>query len=303
MISLGRIKLANPIVASSGALGFGRGYWWDRALINAGLIRTDTVGAVITKTLTDQPWVGNWKGWNPWQVIWPLSGGWVNAFGLTNRGLRWFMEQEYPHVHPHNLIVSITDPDPYSIPKMATKLDAIELLAVEVNMSCPNTPQWTDLQRSYDTAKIILYRMKSNMRHPLVVKIGYLNEPERENMAEICTTVGVDAVDMINTIPYGKRFPGQVSPLKKGGGVSGSLITDYALDQVGWFRRNTSLPIIGGGGVGTIEDVRIFLDAGADAVSVGSAHILRPWISTSLAKKFTVCQEEKNEQTSQPLTL
>ncbi|MFA6553242.1 MAG: hypothetical protein WCT27_02345 [Patescibacteria group bacterium] len=286
MIALGRIPLANPIIAASGALGFGRGYWWDRPLVYAGIIKPDTIGAVITKTLTSQAWTGNWKGWNPWQVLWPLCGGWVNAFGLTNRGLRWFIEQEYPRVHARNLIVSINDPEPSAIPRMAEKLNRIELLAIEVNLSCPNTPQWTDLQRSYDVTKMILYRIKSMSRHPLVIKIGYLNERERENIAEICQSVGIDAVDMINTIPFGSRFPGQMSPLKNVGGVSGPLISRFALEQVDWFARNTRIPIIGGGGAGSADDVRVFLNAGATAVSIGSAHIMRPWISSRLATLY-----------------
>jgi dihydroorotate dehydrogenase (NAD+) catalytic subunit len=279
--------MANPIVASSGALGFGNGYWWDKPLITTGIIKPECLGAVITKTLTLEPWRGNWRGWNLWQVLRPIRGGWVNAVGLTNKGLEWFMSNEYPAVNHSNLIVSITDPEPQRIISMVGKLNKLEMMAIEINLSCPNTPQWADLQRSPKTVQGIFSKVRHLSRHPLVAKIGYLPVPEREQIAEALTVAGVDAVDMINTIPFGTRYPGQRSPLSFGGGISGHVIRKYALEQVSWFSLNTSLPIIGGGGVKTIKDVKIFLDAGADAVAIGSAHLVRPWISSYLASQFT----------------
>jgi len=285
MVTLGRMTLANPIVAASGALGFGRGYWWDRPLIYAGIIEPDSVGAVITKTLTSMRRVGNWKGWNPWQVLWPLRGGWVNAFGLTNGGLDWFIMNEYAQTHHDNLIVSITDPDPANIISMVRRLDRLDILAIEINLSCPNTPEWVCLQCEANITRELFSRARQETRHPLIAKIGYLPATQRERIAEALDTA--DAVDMINTIPYGNRFPGKMSPLKKGGGVSGPLVRQHALEQVGWFARNTHLPIIGGGGVCSADDAQNFINAGASAVSVGSAHIMRPWVSTHLATHYT----------------
>ncbi|MFH0805182.1 MAG: HisA/HisF-related TIM barrel protein [Patescibacteria group bacterium] len=290
MVTLNSLTLENPIVASSGALAFGRGYRWDWPLVRCGVIRPSRIGAVVTKTLTADSWAGNWRGWNQWQVLRPLRGGWVNAFGLTNRGLRWFVEREYLHVYYRNLIVSITDPNPQRIPEMVALLNQVDILAVEVNLSCPNTPQWVDLQRRWMLTRDVLVKSRQVTRHPLVVKIGYLTEAERDGVASACWSADVDAIAMINSVPFRNLFPGRQSPLKFGGGVSGELIRKLALEQVQWFAEQRNFPVIGGGGVSTQAHVKQFLAAGAQAVSVGSAHILRPWISTHLASQCTRAQ-------------
>ncbi|MFZ6036221.1 MAG: dihydroorotate dehydrogenase [Patescibacteria group bacterium] len=283
MITMGRLTLPNPIIASSGALGFGQAYWWDRPLVWAGLVRPEQLGAYITKTLTSQPRVGNWRGWNPWQVLWPLEGGWVNALGLTNPGLEWFIAQQYPYLNGGRCIVSISDPDPVSLPMMAASLAPLRIAGIEVNISCPNTPEWKNMQADPEYLRLILRAIRQESNHPLIVKISYLELSQRRAVAEALNEAGIDAVDMINTIPFTRRFPNRRSPLRFGGGVSGALIQEQALEQVRWFHEQTSLPIIGGGGVMTAADVQRFLETGAAAVSIGSAHITRPWISTRLA--------------------
>jgi len=104
----------------------------------------------------------------------------------------------------------------------------------------------------------------------------------RKEFKKILEYAEVDAVDMINTIPFNNLYPKRKSPLSFGGGISGEVIKDHAFDQIGWFAENSILPIIGGGGVNNIHDVGDFLECGAAAVSIGSAHIMRPWISTKM---------------------
>jgi len=278
--------MKNPIVVSSGALAFGRGYGWERPLMAFGMIKPNNLGAVITKTLTANAWAGNYRGWNPWQVLMPITGGWVNAFGITNKGLNWFIDREFPNYSYRNLIVSITDHLPKEIVIMTRKLNALDIMAIEINLSCPNTPAWIDLQRAGKKTEQLLIAVREVSGHPIVAKIGFLTTDERKQLSEIFCKSKIDAVDMINTIPFANLFPGQKSPLRFGGGVSGSIIKENALEQVRWFSENTDLPIIGGRGVGSKKDVDDFLVAGAKAVSVGSVHILRPWISTRLVRQY-----------------
>jgi dihydroorotate dehydrogenase (NAD+) catalytic subunit len=300
VVKLGRLLINNPIIASSGALGFGRGYVWERPLIFAGFIRPIELGAVITKTLTANRCVGNWRGWNPWQVLWPIRQGWVNALGITNRGLEWFISHEYPQVYRQNLIVSITDPDPLQIVKMVERLNSLDVLAVEINLSCPNTLGWIDLQRSPEVISEIFKQASLVSGHPLIAKIGYLAVPERERLSDALSRTNLDAIDMINSMPYQQLYPTTHSPLKYGGGVSGRQIRSYALEQVSWFAKHLEIPIIGGGGVSSINDVHEFLQAGAQAVSIGSAHILKPWISTKLVKRWQG-ELEKIIETQEPI--
>jgi len=286
LIKLGRIELKNPIIASSGALGFGRGYFWERPLLWAGLIKPEALGAVITKTITQQPRIGNWKGWNPWQVLQPIDKGWVNNYGLTNKGIDWFLKSEYKKAFTNNLIVSINDYTPRAMVNMVKKLDRYPVLGIELNISCPNTGVWTSLQSQAALIKILFKSCRLLTSHPLIVKIGYLTDEQRKIIARTLIEVKADAVDMINTIPFFEMYPNKESPLRKTSGVSGSVIKDYALEQVAWFSQNTSIPIIGGGGISSEKDIEEFLNVGATAVSIGSAHILKPWISTSLAKMY-----------------
>jgi len=286
MVKLGRIQIKNPIVASSGALAFGRGYGWERPLVKLGIIKPNLLGAVITKTLTYKPWAGNYRGWNPWQVLKPLKSGWVNAFGLTNHGINWFIANEFPHYNFNNLIVSITDPEPGNIVKMLRELNNVDIMAVEINLSCPNTPAWVGLQCAGKITQQLLTAAREVSKHPIIAKIGFLTTDDRKQLSEVLCKSNVDAVDMINTIPFASMYPGKKSPLRFGGGVSGKCIREFGLEQVSWFAEYTDLSVIGGGGIGSDSDAKQYLEAGAKAVAIGSAHIVRPWISTYIAKSF-----------------
>ena len=286
MIRLGSLQIANPIVASSGALAYGRAYGWERPLITAGIIKPQIIGAVITKSLTLHPRIGNYKGWNPWQVLSPIKGGWVNAFGLTNPGIDWFIQSEYPQIYHHNLVVSIYGENSENLIAMVKKLNGIKCLAVEINLSCPNTKNCALWQHDFELTRKTMMAAKLSSNHPIIAKIGYLDEKSRVEINKAFETAGIDAVDMINTIPFKDLCPERKSPLSFGGGISGSVIKEYALDQVRWFYQNSRLPVIGGGGVVNIHDLDDFLAAGASAVSIGSAHIMRPWITTKMVKKY-----------------
>ncbi len=286
MLNLGSMQMQNPIVASSGALAYGRAYGWERPLITMGIIKPEIIGAVITKTLTLNPRIGNYKGWNPWQVLSPIRGGWVNAFGLTNPGIDWFINLEYPLINKSNLIVSISGEKPEHLIAMIRKLNKLDLLGVEINLSCPNTPDWVKWQEDFDLTRKTLVSALELSKHPIIVKIGYQHEKNRREFKNIFEFAGINAVDMINTIPFNKLYPDRKSPLSFGGGISGKVIKVYALNQVRWFAQNCRIPIIGGGGVANIQDVGDFFEAGASAVSIGSAHIMRPWISTQLVRKY-----------------
>ncbi|MEA1979865.1 MAG: HisA/HisF-related TIM barrel protein [candidate division Zixibacteria bacterium] len=286
MLNLGSMKIGNPIVASSGALAFGRAYGWERPLSYIGMLRLHEIGMIITKTLTLNPRIGNFTGFNPWQVLSPIKGGWVNAFGLTNRGIDWFIQKEYPKVYGANLVVSISGEKPENIIAMIKKLNKLYILGVEINFSCPNTPDWIKWQEDFDLTRMTLLSAKVISKHPIIVKIGYQDEATRKEFKKILEYAEIDAVDMINTIPFNNLYSDKKSPLSFGGGISGSVIKDCALEQVSWFAQNCKLPIIGGGGVNNIHDVRDFLECGATAVSIGSAHIMRPWITTQLVRNF-----------------
>lgn len=288
MITLGTLRLPNPVIASSGALEYGRAYPWERPFVWSGLVQPEILGALTTKTLTAAPRRGNWRGWNPWQVLRKLRGGWVNAIGLANPGIDWFIANEYQRVYHKNLIVSITGGSASDIVDMVRQLNAVEVLAVELNLSCPNSPEWIRWQDEPRSLLNLLEAVRLTLRHPLIVKIGYHASIEKRlGLSQVLRSGGVEIVAMINTIPFAQILPDRQSPLSFGGGVSGALIKRQALEQVSWFSQHTRFAIIGGGGVGTAFDVWEFLAAGAAAVSIGSAHILKPWVSTRLAKQFS----------------
>lgn len=199
MVQLGSMKLKNPIVASSGAMGFGRGYQWQAPLYKRDLIEPAILGAVITKTLTKNYRAGNWKGWNFWQVLWPIRKGWINAIGLTNPGIDQFLESEYQKVYAGNLIVSIADLMAGGVVSMAEKLEDYKMLGIELNISCPNAASWVDWWSQTALIRNIFRTIRSATSHPLIVKIGYFESEPRKRVAEALVTAEVDAVDMVNS--------------------------------------------------------------------------------------------------------
>jgi len=316
------LKLPNghefSIACASGALAFGRGYWWERHfLVPLGAI-DPTLYTVITKTVTAKPRKGNMRWWPP--CVLPLwDGGAVNAVGLTNRGFMWLSDEHragrFP-VRGLKTIVSImceTDLDAHWMANDIGAWDDPDIVGIELNPSCPNIPH-QPMTKEEKIAHICgLFRVaKRHARNvPVGIKLGYL-DPYRE----ICDCLDGEAdwFDLINTLRWSFLFPRKRSPLAifgYEGGYSGPKLINYAreaLTMVGVYKPDNTLrgsplktPIISGGGIGYTKrgDHRYAHEAiwrlkhGASAVTVGTPFLTRFWRVNDIAKRVIEWDKER----------
>ncbi|MCI0680069.1 hypothetical protein L0Y41_01855 [bacterium] len=209
-------------VAGSASLGFdGRGWWWQKPLIRAGLLDI-TKMTVITKSLTEPGRQGNYRWYNPFRAFRFIPDGTLNAIALSNPGLSWWCEKIGPTISrkKHPVIVSIHDENPEKLGLMASRLNKFDIAGVEIDAYCPNTHETIVLGHEYvqnciDSCVAVL----RNTRHPVLVKI-YADENAHKIISSLPSQI--EAVTF-NTVRWDDLFPDKKSPLERfgGGGVSG----------------------------------------------------------------------------------
>lgn len=242
----------------------------------------------ITKTLTLKPTKGNYRWWAPWRSCWPIRGGFVNAIGLTNKGLPWWICEVHPRLvaRQERIAVSILPHTVAEAAVMATLLNAFEpfgvIKMIQLNGSCPNCPE-TGFSVIKDEVEHIVNLAAVIKQHapllPLSVKIGY-----QQNYKLIAMRLAerglVDALELINSVPHNmvRVGPSPLAPYGLLGGVSGSKITEcaqIALRSV--VELNLGIQIMSGGGVMNYEEVQYRFGQRAGAVVFGSVFPRTPW--------------------------
>lgn len=271
---------------ASGALGFdGKGWWWEAPLRWLGVLRPSEF-AIIAKTVTFAPRKGNLRMYAPWRCVRLIPGGAVNAVGLTNMGYEAWIRDYYPRAirRGYDLIASVQPHNAREGAAMGRALAGLNLRAVEVNLSCPNTND------KYDPQEVI-GSVKDNVgKLPVIAKLG------AHRLMEVITLIDpwVDAYDLINTIPWPDVFKDTPSPLAKYnlvGGVSGEPIRQEARNAIAKATLVTKKPIISGGGIDSAEEcvTRKFL--GASAFSLGTVFLRKPWRPNRIVSEYRSLQK------------
>lgn len=283
-------------MAASGALAFdGRGWPWEWPLRWVGLL-DPSLFTIVTKTLTRLPRRGNLRWTHPWSVVKRINpshppfakggkGGFgtgiVNAIGLTNKGIEWWLQQVAPKIpSDYKIIVSIEAESEKETVEMIRMLEGKKIVGIELNLSCPNTPS----QDHRTTEKILslCHSAVGRTRHPLLAKISYTHD----YLAIAKQLKGFEAIT-INSIPWQALFPGRSSPLARfgGGGLSGKMIQPYVWKMVEEISKASNIPVIGPS-VWEYEDIQKIFDHGARAVSFGSVFVHHPWRPTLFVRKW-----------------
>lgn len=268
-------------VCASGALAwYGEGWWWEYPLRYLGVI-DPTQFTIITKTLTYYPRIGNLKMWCPWRCVRLIKGGVVNAVGLTNPGLEWWFQHipEPVWQGKWKVIISIMPTTQREAQQMASMLNGAPIVGIELNLSCPNIEHNSDLAYMI----YLVQSVKRETKHPIILKLG-----PADSYLKLCDLLWdtIDAVDLINTVPWHLIHARKPSPLAKyglEGGVSGMPIRDTArriLEEVK--ALNLNIPIIAGGGIYSVEEALMRRSLGADAVSLGTIFMRNPWRARSI---------------------
>jgi len=290
------------VAAASGALAFdGDGWPWEQPLRWMGILDPKEF-TIILKTITRYPRKGNLKWWCPWRCVRLIKGGAVNSVGLTNPGLVRWIAESYPKVKKrgYNAIVSIAPETPEDAIAMISSIKSCcpTIKGIELNASCPNTKE----KSSEETILEMVNRMKQIAPDlPIIVKLGVLTEYDLWSILEKLDGE-VDAVDLINTVPWDAVFPVSHSPLRKynlEGGVSGESIKEearFALLTAKRLLKKTQ--ILSGGGMMSEKEAQTRLKMGADAVAFGTLFLRRPWEVTRIAKNLNRYEQPPSHSSS-----
>lgn len=282
-VRLGRLTLPNPILTASGTFGYAREM--------EKLVDLQRLGGILPKTITQLPRPGN----TPWRTV-ETTSGLLNAIGLDNDGIETFIAGHLPYLRSLGvpIIVSIAGRTHDEFVQMAERLSAeTGPAAIELNISCPNVAHGVDFGVNPEVCRKLVAAVREKSRYPVLAKLT----PNVTSIAEIAKGAadgGADALCLTNTvlgmaIDWRKRRPllGNVV-----GGLSGPAIKPIALRCVYQAARAVSTPIIGIGGIATIDDVMEFLVAGASAVQIGTANYYDPTITMKLLDQLPAALDE-----------
>ena len=269
-VQLGRLRLPNPILVASGTFGYAREM--------AGLVDVARLGGILPKTITAEPRAGN----PPWRTI-ETAAGMLNSIGLDNDGLEAFVAHHLPYLGGLGvpIVVSIAGRTHDEFVAMTRRLDGLAgIAALELNISCPNVSGGVDFGTDPAMCERLVAECRAATSTPIVAKLTP-NVTSIPTMAKAATAGGADAISLINTclgmaIDWRRRRPMLGNVL---GGLSGPAIKPIALRAVYQAAQATETPIIGIGGIATIDDVMEFFVAGASAVQLGTVNFYNPQAS------------------------
>ncbi len=267
-VQLGRLKLPNPLLMASGTFGYAREM--------DGLVDFRRLGGIIPKTVTASPRIGN----APPRTF-ETASGLLNAIGLDNDGIDYFLDHHWPCLSGLGcpVFINIAGKTDREFPEMVRKASGIPGLAgIELNLSCPNVTGGVDFATDPEACRRVVTSCRERAGEiPLIAKLSP-NVTSIVDIAQAASEGGADALTLVNTfmgiaIDWRRHKPilGNAT-----GGLSGPAIKPLALRCVWQVARAISIPIIGVGGITTLDDVMEYLVAGASAVQLGTVNFFDP---------------------------
>ncbi len=279
-INLKEVKLKNPIILASGVVGFGK------EIVK--FFDINKLGAVVTKTITLKPRIGNLQ-----PRIYDLGFGVLNSIGLENPGLEGFKEKYADFLSSLNTCVFVSlygeSFDEYKV--LIRELENFNFKGYEINLSCPNIKK--TLKFSQKKFFNFLSKLRELTKKLLVVKLGF--HPELVTICKICENAGIDALTLINTLPAMALDIEERKPVLGNitGGLSGRCLKPIALKCVWEVSRKIKIPVIGCGGIFDFKDVIEFLLSGACCIQIGVANLIDPKISLKILKDLQKYLKQK----------
>lgn len=273
-VNLHKLKLSNPVLTASGTFGYGEEF--------DDFIDVNSLGGIIVKATTSRHREGN-----PYPRMAETPMGMLNAVGLQNKGVDYFVEHIYPKLLKYNncVIANVSDSTVEGYVEVAEKLNSLEhISAIELNISCPNVKEGgMAFGTSCPSATAVTRAVREVYNKTLIVKLS----PNVTSIAEIALAVeaaGADAVSLINTllgmaIDAERRKP-VLSTIT--GGLSGPAIKPVALRMVWQVAKAVKIPVIGIGGISSAADAIEFMLAGASAIQVGTANFVDPAVTVKI---------------------
>jgi dihydroorotate dehydrogenase (NAD+) catalytic subunit len=273
---VGPLRLRNPVIAASGTFGYGAEF--------AHLVDLNSLGGIVTKGISREPIEGA-----PPPRLCETASGMLNAVGLQNVGVEAFLRDKLPLLRKYNtqVIVNVFGYCLDDYLAVIRRLEQAEGIAgYELNISCPNVKKGGMQFGSSPTSvgEVVRAARTEVRRRPLWVKLLPLVTDIRE-IATAAESAGADALTVANTYPamvvdfrVGRSRIGNLT-----GGLSGPAIKPITLRLVWEASQAVKIPILGLGGIETVEDVLEYVAVGASAVQVGTASFSDPRVSERIA--------------------
>jgi dihydroorotate dehydrogenase (NAD+) catalytic subunit len=268
------LSLDSPIVLLSGCVGFGEEYTRVDGFSNR------DVGGIVLKGTTREPRLGN-----PPHRVYETPMGMLNAIGLQNPGMDKVVDEILPTLDfgETRFIANVCGSTIEDYVAVTARFDDSPIDAIEINISCPNIKEGGVSFGNYPdmSARVVAACRKATSK-PLIAKLSPNQTDIREN-ARLCIDAGSDGLSVINTVMGMAIDPETRRPVigNVQGGLSGPAIKPIALlkvRQVWEVAAPLGIPILGQGGITTVEDALEFLIAGATTVGVGTALFYDPLI-------------------------
>ncbi len=276
-VSLNRLRLQNPILVASGTFGYAKEM--------TAFVDFKQLGGIVPKTVTPQPRPGN----PPPRTV-ETASGMLNSIGLDNDGFDQFVAEKLPYLTGLGtaIIVNIAAKTNDDFRRMAGVLNECSgVAAIELNISCPNVSGGVDFGTNPELAAEVVAAVRGACDIPVIAKLTP-NVTSVVPIAQAVADAGADAVSLINTfqgmaVDWKRRRPVLGNVL---GGLSGPAIKPLALRIVWQVSQAVKIPIIGIGGIQSIDDVMEFFLVGATAVQVGTANFYNPGLANQLIREL-----------------
>ncbi|MCJ9751334.1 dihydroorotate dehydrogenase [Neorhizobium sp. BETTINA12A] len=279
---IGALTLKNPIMPASGTFSEELAEVFD----------LDCLGAHVTKTITRGKRAGN-----PVPRVCEVQAAMLNSIGIPSKGAEWFLHNTVPFYADYDapLVISISANSADEFARFAEEISVPGVAAIEVNISCPNVEDHGKAfaMRPGPTGDVIR-KMRSATGLPLWAKLSP-NTGEVVEVAQAAEAAGADALVTANTM-LAMAIDSATGRVRLGnvmGGLSGPALKPITLRMTYQCARAVSIPVIGCGGISTVDDVLEYLIAGARAVQVGTATFISP---TTMPRLIGELEQELEER-------
>jgi dihydroorotate dehydrogenase (NAD+) catalytic subunit len=283
---IGNFICKNPVWTASGTYGYGQEY--------EDFIDISRLGAIVVKGIT-----GKERQGHAYPRMAETPSGMLNAVGLQNKGIDYFVDTIYPEISNFNtqIIVNVNGGTIEEYCEVAEKCDKLEKIeAIELNISCPNVKQGGMIFGTHcPSAMAVTEAVRKSFSKTLIVKLSP-NVTDIVEFAQAVESCGADSISLINTL-VGMAIDAKTKrPLLSTitGGLSGPAIKPIALRMVWQVARSVKVPVIGMGGIMNATDAIEFFLAGASAIQVGTANFINPAVTMEILDGITAHMNAEN---------
>ena len=271
---IGELSLQNPVLTASGTFGYGTEY--------ADIVDLNRLGGIIVKGTTL-----NAREGNDYPRMAETPSGMLNAVGLQNKGVDYFIEHIYPTIKDYNtqIIVNVSGASVNDYVAVAEKLSSLDKInAIEVNISCPNVKQGgMAFGTTCEGAAEVTREIRRVYGKTLIVKLSP-NVTDIVSIAKAVEAEGADSFSLINTLLGMAIDVERQRPILSTitGGLSGPAVRPVAVRMVWQVAKAVNIPVIGLGGIANGRDAMEFILAGATAIQVGTYNFVNPHVTMEI---------------------